>query len=67
MTEDFKDRLENIKWRVNEADKDLTEIADAVDDENIDVNANRDLLLSKISDIYNIIGEIKFNVDEMLK
>lgn len=67
MTEDFKDRLENIKWRVNEADKDLTEIANAVNDENIDVNANRDLLLSKISDIYHIIGGIKFNVDEMLK
>lgn len=67
MTEDFKDRLENIKWRVNEADKDLTEIADAVNDENIDVNANRDLLLSKISDISHIIGGIMFNVDEMLK
>lgn len=67
MTEDFKDRLENIKWRVSEADRGLEEIASFVDDNDIDVNANRDNILSKIHDIYLTLGGIKFNVDEMLK
>lgn len=67
MTVDFKNRLEKIKWVVNEADRDLEEIASFVDDKDIDVNANRDTILSKIHDIYLRLGLIKFNVNEMLK